>query len=380
VELEAFDARRLTLARWAAGLTKRELADAIGVSAASVTQYEAGNTAPRPRVAAQAALALGVTANYLYSPGDRRRPLIESRSFFRSLRSTRQWERDQADAYAEHIYDLVDYLERHIKLPELEVPDLRPSSHRPSRPELEGIARETRAAWQMPDGPVSNVVRWLEVKGVVLARLHSKSARLDAFTRWFDKRPLVLLWDGKGDKGRSRFDASHELGHLVMHHEPEPGDALQERQAQGFAAAFLMPASEVVEDLPKRLTRPAHWEELFDARRRWGVSAAALLYRGRELSIYSDAVFRRAMTHLTQLGMRHHDGNTLGEPEQPKLLPSAATEVMRRNGLDSDAFAAELCFSRKLLSEVLGDGVTVESPRPAEIGADVARPRALHSV
>jgi transcriptional regulator with XRE-family HTH domain len=46
----AFDARRLTLARWANELTKKELADRVGVSAASITQYEAGNTLPSPAV------------------------------------------------------------------------------------------------------------------------------------------------------------------------------------------------------------------------------------------------------------------------------------------------------------------------------------------
>jgi hypothetical protein len=46
---------------------------------------------------------------------------------------------------------------------------------------------------------------------------------------------------------RGRFDAAHELGHLVMHgHErPLPGPEA-EREANQFASAFLMPRADVV--------------------------------------------------------------------------------------------------------------------------------------
>lgn len=218
----------------------------------------------------------------------------------------------------------------------------------------------------LPTGPVSNVARLLEKHGVVVARLRATNSRIDAFSRWFEKRPVVVLWDSKDDKGRSRFDAGHELGHLVMHHEPEPGDRLQEIQAQTFSAALLMPAEAVVADLPRRLSRPEHWDSLFCARRRWGVSAAALLYRARELGVLSDASFRRAMTRLSKMGMRHTDGSTLGAPEEPILLRKAVEAVERHRGITRDELARALRLSRRQLDDALGGhhGLPNEDQRP----------------
>lgn len=360
------DPRRLTLGRWAAGLSKRQLAERMGVSPASVTQYEAGNTQPSPVAIRQAALALGVPIEYLYLQPGRRIPRLETRSYFRSLRATRQRQRDQADAAAEHLYDLVDFLDRRLRLPAVDIPSHPLDAEQVSRKAVELVSLRVREDWALPVGPVSHVVRLLETKGVVVARLKDIPPEVDAFSRWLDMRPIVLLSAAKQDKGRSRFDAAHELGHLVMHPEPEAGDRIRERQAHAFAASFLMPASEVELDLPRRLTRPEHWEELFAARHRWGVSAAALLYRARELTVISEAVFRRAMTHLSKQGLRRHDGDALGAPEQPLLIQEALRSLQASLDLTAADVAHSLQFSERMFLGLVGGASSQEKI----VGAD----------
>lgn len=58
-------AARLLQARSAAGLTQKELADAVGVSTVQLSRYEGGKSTPRPRVMAQLAIALGVNTQWL---------------------------------------------------------------------------------------------------------------------------------------------------------------------------------------------------------------------------------------------------------------------------------------------------------------------------
>jgi len=317
----SFDPRRLTLARWAAELTKRELAERSGVSPASITQYEAGKTVPPSATFLRLAMACGVSAAYLQHRPDRRRPDMSARSFFRSLRSTTQRERDRADALAEHVFDVVDWLDRNVHLPLVEVPHLPPGSG--GRGEIEDIAAELRRVWKMQPGPVPHVVRLLETHGVVVARLPSGGRSLDAFSRWFGDRPLIVLWSDKGDKARSRFDAAHELGHLVMHTDADPLAQEQERQANMFAAAFLMPATDVRSDLIGRAPLVGDWPEVMRRRARWGVSAKALLYRSREMGVLSEAGFRRSMQSYMRRDISSRDGSQLGEPEQPLLLRRA---------------------------------------------------------
>lgn len=343
----AFDPRRLTLARWACELTKKELADRVEVSATSITQYEAGKTSPSPAVVARLALACGVPQGYLLRTPQRRRPDFSSRSFFRSLRSTSQRERDRADALAEHVVDVVDELDARIALPASNVPSHAVSTG--TREEIEEIVGAVRELWNVPPGPVANVVRLLESQGVIVARLHSNGRKLDAFSRWFASRPVVILWADKGDKARSRFDAAHELGHLVMHSDADPLSIDQERQAHMFASAFLMPADSVRGDLVRSAPSQHTWDPVLQRRAYWGVSAKALLYRSRELGALNEATFRRAMQNYNRHELRDRDGSALGEPESPVLLARAAATAR----LAVDDIAAVTYLSNTLVEQAI---------------------------
>lgn len=343
-----FDPRRLTLARWAAELTKRELAERSAISPASITQYESGKTVPPAAMIARLAMACGVSASYLHHAADRRRPDMSARSFFRSLRSTAQRDRDRADALAEHVFDVVDWLDRKVCLPAVDVPHLGPSGN--GRGEIEEIAAEVRRLWTMETGPVPHVVRLLESHGVVVARLLSGGRSLDAFSRWFSDRPLIVLWADKGDKARSRFDAAHELGHLVMHTDADPLSHEQERQANMFASAFLMPAADVRRHLIARAPVRADWPEVMRRRAHWGVSAKALLYRSREMGVLNETAFRRAMQTYARQDIRSRDGSELGNPEQPLLLQRAVEAL----NLSLDQVAARTRLTQAQVQAAIG--------------------------
>lgn len=45
----------------------------------------------------------------------------------------------------------------------------------------------------------------------------------------------------KDDYYRQRFDVAHELGHLIMHHDAEPGGKVAEEQANRFAGGVPPP-------------------------------------------------------------------------------------------------------------------------------------------
>src|SRR5262245_52260139 len=82
----AFDCARLTQARVLAELTKGELADELGVSAAAVGQYEAGATKPRPELLPQLSRILNVPVEF-FAAGRPIGRLDAANAHFRSLRS-----------------------------------------------------------------------------------------------------------------------------------------------------------------------------------------------------------------------------------------------------------------------------------------------------
>jgi Zn-dependent peptidase ImmA (M78 family)/transcriptional regulator with XRE-family HTH domain len=347
--LADFDGARLSLARRLARTPRAELARQINLTPAAISQFERGQARPTAAVAAQLGLALGVSVDFLR----RNHPVPNVPAHcahFRSLRATPALSRDQALAFGELALGVAEVIETYVDLPEVDLPSVAlPPDPDPSH--IAAAARFTRARLGLPPGPVPHVVRLLESRGVLVLRLPEDRVdpKVDAFSTHAGHRPLVLLSPMKNDRARSRFDASHELGHLVMHHDVEPGSKIIENQAQAFAAEFLMPAEEITPDLPRRY----ELEQLIDAKRKWGTSLRALVYRAHTLGVMSDAVYRRANQDLA------HRGNPeiapLGPPEAPSLLGSAAA-VLEDNGIAQDTVAIESNIPPGDLADVVRAG------------------------
>jgi Zn-dependent peptidase ImmA (M78 family)/transcriptional regulator with XRE-family HTH domain len=348
--VSAVDVRRLRLGRETAGLRKKDLAELIEVSPASITQYEAGRTVPPAATVARIALACGLSAEFFAASGSPS-PASASKPFFRSLRSTRQWERDEAEARATLVWQVAQAIEQRVNLPALNLPDLHLSeTDLPSA--ATGPARGLRELWGLPAGPVGNVAQLLEAHGAVVARLSGHSQRVDAFSQWMGGRPFVILWKVKADTARSRFDAAHELGHLLLHPDPEPGNKLLEDQAHAFAAEFLMPQEQILDELPRRAPRKADLSALVETRERWGVSISALYYRARELEVISPDAHRRAMIRLADLGYRVNEPGELGPPEQPRLLRDALALLSESTSWGLRQLAAEVHLPVELVREI----------------------------
>jgi Zn-dependent peptidase ImmA (M78 family) len=305
---------------------------------------------PPPATVARIALACGFSAEF-FSAVSPPEPNSISKPFFRSLRSTRQWERDEAEARATLVWQVANAIENHVNLPELDFPDLH--LHESDAPAAAAErATYLRQLWKLPEGPVGNITRLLEAHGAVCARISGKSQRVDAFSQWMDGHPFVILWRTKADTARSRFDAAHELAHLVLHPDPEPGNKLLEDQAHAFAAEFTMPCKEVLDELPTRPPRKGDLDELIATRERWGVSLAALFYRARELGTISREAHRRSMIRLSDFGYRTREPGDLGAPERPELLGSALQLIADAIGWGLKELTAEVRLPVSLVREI----------------------------
>jgi Zn-dependent peptidase ImmA (M78 family) len=98
----------------------------------------------------------------------------------------------------------------------------------------------------------------------------------------------------------------------------EVAEDVGERQADEFAAAFLMPRDDI-DQLPP-LT--ADWRVLMDLKASWGVSIAALLMRARRLKVMGEGTYVSAAKVMSARGWRRHEPVD-GTPEFPVLLKNA---------------------------------------------------------
>lgn len=351
-----FDGGRLTLARQLAGLRKNALAGVVGKTPAAITLYESGAKRPSPPAVAELAMALGVEPRFFLPSGAA--PAAPP-PHFRSLRSTTQLARDQAEAYARVVLEIAVAAQRHVDFPAARLPSFPVALDR-ADDAPEAAARELRAHWDLPEGPVAHTVRSAERHGVLVVFTPPQAASVDAYSVSDPERPLVLLNPAKDDYYRQRFDVAHELGHLVMHADEEPGNQIVENQAHRFAAELLMPREQIADLLPAK----ADWARLAKLKETWGVSLQALLFRARQLGRMRDTTYRNAMATISSRGWRRREPGAVLALEQPSLL-ARALDLLREAGLDG-LVAAECRVPPHLL-----DTATSRVPRAVSLRAPV---------
>lgn len=354
----AFDPARLTQARRLADLTKTALARQLDVSGVAVGQWEAGTHPPRPDHVGRLAELLKIPPAFL-AAGRPYARLEGSAVHFRSLRKTPAQQRAKAIAFAEQVWELVYALEKRVHLPPVDLPGFTAGEVCPGVVGADPVqaARALRQAWGLGQGPVPRMVRLLEAHGVIVTLVPFAGAAtgtVDAFSTSQLPRPIVVLTpDRADDVYRHRFTAAHEVGHLLFHGECVPGDIMQEKEADSFAAEFLTPGEMIQPELPPRMDLGA----LEQLGRKWGVSVDSLVYRCREVGTVSDPAYRRAYQRLNQLrklGLFAPEPVDSYPGEVPVMI-SRAFEMAESCGLTMAALARELTWPLPRLRLLLGD-------------------------
>lgn len=350
-----FDGSRLMLARQLAGLRKNALAEAIGKSPTAIAAFENGTKRPSASTVAELAIVLGVDPQFFVVGA---RPAYEGSSppHFRSLRSTTQLVRDQAYAYGLLTNEVASALERHVEFPPVDMPTIPVDPDEPEQSDTpEEAARLLRKQWDLPAGPVDHLVRIAEHHGILVVFSPIATASVDAYSFQSERRPIVVLNPLKLDYFRQRFDLAHEVGHVIIHADAEPGSRVVEEQANRFAAEFLMPGDELRPLLPRR----ADWQTFGRLKEQWKVSLQALLFRARRLGVMSDVTYRNAMTTLSASGWRRREPGPMPAAEQPSLLPKAV-ELLGSARIDDIALAQQCNVPPNLFRRI-----TSRTPEPA---------------
>lgn len=351
-----FDGQRLRLARESLGITQRGLAEAMAgrVTPAALSQFEKSDAKPSAGTLAELAQATGMPVRFFARDpaiGD----VVNRGGFFRSLRSTGVRQRRRHRARAELVRLVAVALEQHVKLPEYDLPRI-PVQPESSRSEVEAAAAQVRSEWKLPGGPVAHVIRAVERHGAVVCRMQLESGTVDAFSVPFADRPVIVLGQDKDQADRSRWDCSHELGHLVMHKPDPQRSRYLEDQANWFAAEFLLPAKEVTSQLP----RLADWDTLADLKVTWGVSMAALLRRARTLDVMPEGAYVQALKTMSTRGWNRREPVRLPQAETPVML-ARAVELLEQSGATIDQLADEVGLPSRLVTEIIGAS---KDPRP----------------
>jgi len=303
------------------------LATAIDVERRAVTGYEAGEYPPAPETLARLVEVLRFPEAFFF--GDDLEEPNASAASFRSMSKMTAGQRDMALGQGALALHFSQWIESRFELPAVALPDLRHER------DPEGAAVALRQLWGLGQQPIKNLLHLLESKGARVFSLSVDATEVDAFSLWKNGVPFIFLNTGKSAE-HSRFDAAHELGHLVLHRHAAPSGREAEREADTFASAFLMPRGSVLAHVPRFTTLA----QLIMLKRTWTVSLAALNYRLHAVGALSDWHYRTLCIEISQRGFRKR------EPEEaPREISQALAKIfaaLREDGVTKSDIAREL--------------------------------------
>jgi len=315
------------------------LAEHIKCNQSAIAHFETNRTLPSDEILTAIAQATGVLPSFFESEPTHGFSL--GSLSYRRRRSLSKKEEAKAYQYAFVMYEQARFLAQKLHLAPLRLP------HISEKPSLS--ARVTRASLGLvPDKPISRLVNTFEYNGGLVFVTPFSMSKIDAFSGWatldIDRPIIITSCNIPGD--RMRFSIAHEIGHLVMHGAPKGTMLAMEKEANAFAAEFLMPEDAIRADLliPITLTSIAQLKP------RWGVSMQALIYRAHDLKIITDRQYRYLFEQLSAKGWRTREPSNLDIPLE---APQAFSKMIQSAYQSIEAYADDVGLKPAVVSDWL---------------------------
>ena len=273
---------RLERARKAAGLSLRALGEKVGVSQTAIAKYEKGQMTPDSAVLIKLSHALNVKAEYFFRP----------KKFTFTLNDVDYRKREISKKGLDLINaKILDQIEKRFELESFfpqapiklfSLPSILPN-YINTLDEIEQIVDKLRKDWKLGLNPIPDLIDVLESQGIrVFAIEDSIDNKFDGLATTIQDQPIIVIsLDWPGD--RQRFTLAHELGHLVLSGRI-PNDMDEEKAANRFAGAFLLPTYAIHEELGAHRNF-IEIQELSLLKQEYGISMQGAFIRANQTGI-----------------------------------------------------------------------------------------------
>lgn len=324
-----FNHTRLKLARTRRQLTIKELASRVELTTRMVSEYEKDRCTSQPPESTILAFshALNYPADFFFEEDEVDTIDVESVSF-RSLKSMKASQQHAAISAGSLGVILNDFLASKFELFPVDIPDLSGTA-----PEI--AAEILRSEWELGNKSISHVITIMEMHGVRVFALDENTTAVDAFSFWKDGVPFVFL-NTKKSAERSRFDAAHELAHLILHRNEIPQGKDIEKEADKFASFFLMPRDTILS-----LNGGCHSiQDILTLKLSWKVSAMALIVQMKNVGVISEWQYKTLIIEASRMGLRTNEINSI--PRESSQLIKNIVSTLKSQGTSVGDIAREL--------------------------------------
>lgn len=299
--------KNLKYYRLRSGLSKRELASRIGVSAMAISHYENGERKPEIDILRRLAGELGVKlADFLaVRSGNHQYAHCEFRKNRAFSKTEEEFICESVEEYFDRFFNVVDALGGEVL---------------PACPEIRcvQVGRDSEEAARLlrkhlgfaEEGPIQNLVGAMENKGVLIFRCGIENAHFSGMNGTVDGRPYLIL-NANMTPERQRSTLVHELAHVFCVFPDDMPEKEREDFATAISGAFLCPREDMLRELGVRRTRIT--SDMIMVAKEYGVSTLLLMKRANLLGMISDAVYKDFMIRASQNGWRKNEPSRIPE-------------------------------------------------------------------
>lgn len=341
-----FNGERLKQARIYRGLTVAELAEQVGCQRQTLSMYEIAKSQPADKtVVERIAHALNFPIRYFY---EKQTLHATGTVYFRSLLTTNKKYRSEQIVKMSFLSQVYSFLQDYIEFPEFEAITLPDDC----TPEI--AASILREDWHLGQGPIENLISVVEQQGILVTSFNTSTDDVDAFSQLVDIAEnstfLIAYSSNKTSAARIHFDIAHELGHICLHEwsddiEDIPKDEfkIRERQANDFAAAFLLPEETFKRDALAGPQTIAYYKQL---KKKWKVSIAAMIRRAEKLGVMTMEEYQTLIRIMQRRGQRKEEPlDDVLITASPALLKTSVMMLLQENVFTPKEFMNELSQS-----------------------------------
>lgn len=294
-------------------LTKKELAAKVGVTPMAITYYENGERRPGMDVIKALASVLDVHVSDFLS--SRNTELVfehgEFRKASRLTESQQEYIRESVEEYINRFYTVIDALGGDILPPALPCHTVKltgnPESDASAMRKFIGLA---------PAGPVSNLARLLEDKGVLVYYCDINDDAFSGMNGLAGSRPYVVVNQNMSAE-RIRSTIAHEIAHFVFEWPSEMDEASVENLATAISGAFFFPAESAVKELG--ISRKAVTEDMSLVARDYGISMYMLTKRAELCHIINTSAAKSFYIAANKKGWKKNEPSRI-QKEIPQLF------------------------------------------------------------
>lgn len=341
--MKKYNGDRVKFARIYNGLTVDELAGKLNISAQAESQYEMGKITPQFDKLIALSQVLNFPIDFFLQEDNI--SLDTGSSYFRSLMKTPKKYRSEQKAKIQLLAKLYSILNEYVEFPSLSIPNDIEFYDSPTE-----AALYLREFWKLGEKPIPNLLQLLESKGIIVSSFHTSTTDIDAFSQYFNidgKSVYFIAYsNNKESAARINFDLAHELGHIILHNWNEDTEDIsrevfkeKEKQANEFAAAFLLPEKAFRNDIHSFATELSNYVEL---KKKWRVSISAMIHRACELGVISMNQYQYLIRIMSKKGFREQEPlDSILEIPYPHMLKEAVELLITNNVFTKKEFLDE---------------------------------------